>query len=197
MHSPVNLSGPVLHDTARLSQRYPCIARYGVFGVSTCPIGCHTPAPFSERFPLGAHAKWRCDTPPPLKRGISAILARYPLKAREMGAIPPSAILPQKGIARYGAVSRTGPLRSCLSRVKGRSSPARGYKFGCVCSYMAGVISHQCNDNGHIETNTPKFVPLSLLKRGCANSVMGLEPAENRERAEYGFGEYGFKHRAQ
>ena len=33
-----------------------------------------------------------------------------------------------------------------LSRVKGWSSPARGYKFGCVCSYMAGVISHQRND---------------------------------------------------
>ena len=45
-----------------------------------------------------------------------------------------------------------------LSRVKARSSPARGYKFGCVCSYMAGhedagVVT------GHIGTNTPKFVP--------------------------------------
>ena len=28
-----------------------------------------------------------------------------------------------------------------LTRVKGRSSPAREHKFGCVCSYMAGVIS--------------------------------------------------------
>ena len=103
------LSGPVLRDTARLSQRYPPIARYGVFGVSTWPIGCDTPSPFSERFPLGEHAKWRCDTPP-LKRGISAILARYPMKTRQMGAIPPSAILSRKGIARYGGVSRTGPL---------------------------------------------------------------------------------------
>ena len=59
------LSGPVLRDTARLSQRYPPIARYGVFGVSTWPIGCDTPSPFSERFPLGEHAKWRCDTLPP------------------------------------------------------------------------------------------------------------------------------------
>ena len=33
-----------------------------------------------------------------------------------------------------------------VSSVKGRSSPARGYKFGCVCSHMAGVISHQRND---------------------------------------------------
>ena len=54
------LSGPA----ARLSQRYPPIARYGVFGVSTWPIGCDTPSPFSERFPLGEHTKWRCDTPP-------------------------------------------------------------------------------------------------------------------------------------
>ena len=60
------LSGPVLRDTARLSQRYPPIARYGVFGVSTWPIGCDI-----------------------LKRGISAILARYPMKTRQMGAIPP------------------------------------------------------------------------------------------------------------
>ena len=58
------LSGPVLRDTARLSQRYPPIARYGVFGVSTWPLGCDTPSPFSERFPRGEHAKWRCDTPP-------------------------------------------------------------------------------------------------------------------------------------
>ena len=48
---------------------------------------------------------------PPLKRGNSAILARYPMKTRQMRAIPPSAILSRKGIARYGGVSRTGPLR--------------------------------------------------------------------------------------
>ena len=51
---------------------------------------------------------------PPLKRGISAILARYPMKTRQMGAIPPSAILSRKGIARYGGVSRSGPLREFL-----------------------------------------------------------------------------------
>ena len=102
------LSGPVLRDTARLSQRYPPIARYGVFGVSTWPIGCDTPSPFSERFPWST-----CKVEvwyPPLKRGISAILARYPMKTRQMGAIPPSAILSRKGIARDGGVSRTGPL---------------------------------------------------------------------------------------
>ena len=58
------LSGPVWRDTARLPQRYPPIACHGVFGVSIWPIGRDTPSPFSERFSLGEHAKWRCDTPP-------------------------------------------------------------------------------------------------------------------------------------
>ena len=57
------LSGPVLRDTARLSQRYPPIARYGVFGVSTWPIGCDTPSPFSERFPCEVDVRY----PPPPK----------------------------------------------------------------------------------------------------------------------------------
>ena len=41
--------------------------------------------------------------PPPKKTGISAIPARY-----HMGAIPPSAILPRKGIARYGGYLALG-----------------------------------------------------------------------------------------
>ena len=102
------LSGPVLRDTARLSQRYPPIARYGVFGVSTWPIGCDTP-PFLSAYPVES-CEVEVRYPPPLKRGISAILARYPMKTRQVGAIPPSAILSRKGIARYGGVSRTGSL---------------------------------------------------------------------------------------
>ena len=45
-----------------------------------------------------------------------------------------------------------------LSRVERQSSPARGYKFGCVCSYMAGHEDAGVM-TGHIGTNTPKFVP--------------------------------------
>ena len=54
------------------------------------------------------------------------------------------------------------------------------------CSYMAGHEDAGVM-TGHIETNTPKFVPprwdhrcLTLLKRGCANSVVGFELAEGR-----------------
>ena len=49
----------------------PLLRAMGFFGVSTWPIGCDTPAPFSEHFPLGEHAKWRCDTPPPPSKGVS------------------------------------------------------------------------------------------------------------------------------
>ena len=107
------LSGPVLRDTARLSQRYPPIARYGVFGASTWPTGCDTPPPLFWACPLLESMRSGGAIPPPLidKRGISAILARYPMKTRRKRAIPPSAILSRKGIARYGGVSRTGPLR--------------------------------------------------------------------------------------
>ena len=95
------LSGPVLRDTARLSQRYPPIARYGVFGFSPWPIGCGTPPSFLSVSPL-EHMRSRGAIPPPLKRGISAILPRYPLKTRQRGARLPSAMLSRKGIARYG-----------------------------------------------------------------------------------------------
>ena len=38
----------------------PPVARSWLFGVSTWPIRCTTPSRFSEGFPLGEHAKWRC-----------------------------------------------------------------------------------------------------------------------------------------
>ena len=72
------------------------------FGVSTWPIGA-IPLFFSGRFPFGEHAKWRCDTLP-TKKGISTIVARYHMKTRQMGAIPPFAIPSRKGNARCGGV---------------------------------------------------------------------------------------------
>ena len=90
-----------------MSQRCPPIACHGVFGVLTWPIGCDTPSPFSEHVPLGEHAKWRCDTPP--QKGYLGDTCH--MKTRQMGAILLCAMLSQTGIARYGGVSRTGPLR--------------------------------------------------------------------------------------
>ena len=57
-------------------------------------------SPFSERFPLESTQSGGAI--PPLKRGISAILARYPMKTRQMGAIPPLRYYLENVIARYG-----------------------------------------------------------------------------------------------
>ena len=76
-------------------------------------VGAIPPPPFLSVSPLESMRSGGAIPPPraPLKRGISAILARYPIKTRQIGAIPPSAIRPRKGIARYGGVSRIGSLR--------------------------------------------------------------------------------------
>ena len=72
-----------------------------------------------------------------------------------------------------------------LSRVKGRSPPARGYKLGCVCSYMAGHEDAWVVTD-HTGTNTPKFVPprwgrppFDPTQTGLCKSVVGLELADN------------------
>ena len=81
-----------------------------------------------------------------------------------------------KGVALHGGVAATvaGVALHCATK------PASGHKFGCVCSYMAG---HEPNIlmTGHIGTNTrPNLCPLAeddralTLKRGCANSGVGL-----------------------
>ena len=103
------LSGPVLCDTARLSQRYPLLRSMGFLVSQHGQLGAIPPPPFLSVSPLKSMRSGGAIPPPPQK-GISAILARYHRKTRRMGAIPPSAILSRKGIARHGGVSCTGPL---------------------------------------------------------------------------------------
>ena len=69
-----NLSGPVLRDTARLSQRCPPI---GVFGVSTWPFGCDTPSLFSERW-----RAWEVEVryPPPPPKGYLSDTCAIPFE---------------------------------------------------------------------------------------------------------------------
>ena len=67
----------------------PPFARYGVLGVSTWPIGCDTPSPFSEPFPRGEHATWGSDTPPVPQQ----YLRDNTWKLGKKGAMPPSAII--------------------------------------------------------------------------------------------------------
>ena len=74
----------------KLVQIY-CFVLGGLFSGEYCALSAQCPCDLTqvcERFPLGEHAQWRCDTPPH-KRRISVILARYHMKTRQMGAISP------------------------------------------------------------------------------------------------------------
>ena len=106
------LVAPYCADTARLSQRYPLIASYGVFGCLNMANWVHHPSPFSEHFPLGEHAKWRCDTPPPSKGVSQAILVRYPMKTRQNACDNPLCDTISKGYCGdMGGVSHIGAAK--------------------------------------------------------------------------------------
>ena len=100
------LSGPVLRDTARLSQRYPPIARYGVFGVSTWPNWVRYPLPpFLSVSPLRT-SEVEVRYPPPLKRGISAATCAIPYENKANGCDTPLFDTISKGYcAIWGGIS--------------------------------------------------------------------------------------------
>ena len=85
-----HLSGPVSRDTARLSQRYPPIARYGVFGVSTWPIGCDTPSPFLSVSPLESICEVEVRyPPPPQEKGYLSDTCAIPYENKANGCDTP------------------------------------------------------------------------------------------------------------
>ena len=100
------LSGPVLRDTARLSQRYPPIARYGFFGVSTWPIMRDTPSPFSERFPLEHMRSRGAKPPPPPQKGYLSDSSAIPCENKANGCDTPLCDTISKGYcAIWGGIS--------------------------------------------------------------------------------------------
>ena len=74
------------------------------------------PLPFSDRFPPLESMQSGGTIPLP-KRGISAILARYPMKTRQIGAIPPLCDTISKG---YCAI------RGCISHWAAKCMGGRG-----------------------------------------------------------------------
>ena len=96
--------GPRMFCCIRLVAPYRAIPRdycARVFGVPTWPIGCDTPSSSPERFPLGEHAKWRCDTPP--TKGYLSDTCAIPHENKANGCeYPPSAILSRKGMRDMG-----------------------------------------------------------------------------------------------
>ena len=99
-----DLSGPVSRDAARLSQRYPHIARYGVFGVSTWPIGCDTPPAFLSVSPLESMRSGGAI--PPRQKGYLSDTCAIPFESKANGCDTPLCDTISKGYcAIWGGIS--------------------------------------------------------------------------------------------
>ena len=111
LSGPVSRGIPISRDTARLCLRYPPIARYGVFGDSTWPVGCDTPSLFMSVSPLES-MRGGCAIRPPQKGYLSDTCAiAYENKAKRM-RYTPLRYDHERVLRDMGGVSRIGPLRS-------------------------------------------------------------------------------------
>ena len=100
------LRGPVLRDTARLSQRYRAV---GFLVSQHGQLGSIPPPPFSERFPLG---EVEVRYPPPPQKGYLSDTFAIPYENKANGCDTPLCdTISKRYCKRYGGVSRTGPLR--------------------------------------------------------------------------------------
>ena len=77
------------------------------------------PCPFSERSPLGEHAKWRCDTPPPPQKGYLSDTCAIPYENKANGCDTPLCDTISKGYcAIWGGIShwaaKRGPQKSLV-----------------------------------------------------------------------------------
>ena len=92
-------------QTSERSQRYPPIARYGVFGVSTWPIGCDTPSPFLSIPPWRA-CKVEVRYPPPPRKGYLSDTCAIPYENKANGCDTPLCDTISKGYcAIWGGIS--------------------------------------------------------------------------------------------
>ena len=71
-------------------------------------LGAIPPPPFLSVSPLESMQSGGAIPPP--QKGYLSDTCAIPFENKANGCDPPSAILSRKGIARYGGVSRTGPL---------------------------------------------------------------------------------------
>ena len=84
-----------LSDTPLLRAMGFLVSQHGQLG--------DTPSPFSESFPLGEHAKWRCDTPPPPQKGVSQRYLRIHYENKANGCDTPLCDAILKGYLTWAA----------------------------------------------------------------------------------------------
>ena len=130
--------GPLVAPYRAIPRDYlsdtPLLYTMGSLGVSAWPIGCDTPSPFSERFPLGEHAKWRCDNPPPPQKGYLSDTCAIPYENKATACDTPLCDTISKG---YRAIWRG------ISHWAAKPGPPGGVQEVCarkrLCSFSRNI----------------------------------------------------------
>ena len=116
---------------------------------------------FSAFLPIESMRMWRCDTPP--QKGYLSDTCAIPYENTANGCDTPLlAILSRKGIARYGVVSRTGPLRIELEYYSVQNYCVLGFCLFEICSCpLAGWESRGSKRQQPDTTDAPIITGLS------------------------------------
>ena len=159
------LIGPVLRDTARLSRRYPTLARYGVLVSQHGQLGAIPPPPFLGVSSLESMRSGCAIPPPPHKRSISAILGRYHMKARLKGCDAPLCDTISKRYCAIWGASRIGALALSICvigficftngqrcHVWGSLGPWGGWWVCCTGSDMSNIEHNQWTSSTKLKT---------------------------------------------
>ena len=112
-----------LSDTPLLRAMGSLVSQHG-------QLGAIPPPPFLSVAPLESIRSGGAIPPPPQQKGYLSDIGTIPYENKANGCDTPSAILSRKGIARYGGVSRTGPLSCCISLAVSLSLPSEPEGLG-------------------------------------------------------------------
>ena len=115
----------MLRDTARLSQRYPPIARYGVLVSQHGQLGAIPPPPFLSLSPFESMRSGGAIPPP--QKGYLSDTCAIPYDNKANGCDTPLCDTISQGYCAIWGVFRTGPLRQlicCVAvrRIVGRAA---------------------------------------------------------------------------
>ena len=145
------LSGPVLRDTARLSQRYPLLRAMGFLVSQHGQLGAIPPPPFLSVSPL-EYMRSRGAIPPPPQRYLSDTSA-IPYENKADRCDTPLCDTSSKGYCAIWWVSRTGPLRACCPPLRHASMlrATIASKKGMLCYKVLSDPS----EAGQVSATTP------------------------------------------
>ena len=124
----------------------PLLRAMGFLVSQHVQLGAIPPPPFLSVSPLESMRSGGAIPPP--QKGYLSDTCAIPYEKGKKGAIPPSAILSRKGVARYGGVSRTGPLRFATLKVNTLADTLSNHEYQLT---LKDSLCKSANTKGEVD----------------------------------------------